>query len=71
MDLKSGLPVLFSAPQVAQRTAGMKPTELRGVPQRILLAAGAAKPKDEHELAGILNWMEVGPIASFACNRDL
>ena len=51
---------LLLFPQVARRTAGMKPTELRGVPKRILLAAGAAKPRDEHELAGLLHWFEVG-----------
>ncbi|CAI5501356.1 unnamed protein product [Closterium sp. Naga37s-1] len=44
---------------VAEQTGGLKPTDLRGMPRRILLAAGTDKLRDEDELAGTLSMLEV------------
>ncbi|CAI5488832.1 unnamed protein product [Closterium sp. Naga37s-1] len=44
---------------VAEQTGGLKPTDLRGMPRRILLAAGTDKFRDEDELAGTLSMLEV------------
>ncbi|CAI5461677.1 unnamed protein product [Closterium sp. Yama58-4] len=44
---------------VAEQTGGLKPTDLRGMPRRILLAAGTDKFCDEDELAGTLSMLEL------------
>ncbi|CAI5994521.1 unnamed protein product [Closterium sp. NIES-65] len=44
---------------VAEQTGGLKPTDLRGMPRRILLAAGTDKFRDEDELAGTLSMLEL------------
>ncbi|GJP56793.1 hypothetical protein CLOM_g15841 [Closterium sp. NIES-68] len=44
---------------VAEQTGGLKPTDLRGMPRRILLAAGADKFRDEDELAATLSQLEL------------